>query len=554
MTSARDLADRFHERWLHVHPFAATMYGIPGYDDLLPDDSEEGQRAWRAEAEAFLRDADAIDRGQLCPADAVTLDCLTGAAAQEVAVADLAADEHTVTAMHYGGPAAFLAVAARTVLLDPEAAEAFLTRIRGGGVWLDQITDRLRAGDSRGRLPVAPLAEQAISWAEEILASPGSSPVLVPKPPQDWSGAAAWEADRRAAVTDVVNPALARWVATVRDLLPRARPAEHAGLHWLPDGDSDYATAIRVYTTLPLSAEDLHKTGLDHVAALEARAVELGARLGLSGRDEVFAALRESAGKIPPEEAVRLALAAVRRAEAQAPEFFPAPLPPPCEVTPMPEVVALGGAAPHYPPPRLDGGRPGTFWFNTRRPTAGTGWDIDAVAFHETVPGHHLQLSRLQLLTDLPVLQRQRSLPVFSEGWGLYAEQLADETGLYADERGQLGAISNALMRAVRLVVDTGMHAFGWSREQARDYAVDHVPMPPEFMAAEIDRYIVMPGQALAYLTGKLEIERLRDEARRRLGARFSLPAFHAAVLDHGSLPMPTLARSIATWLDGQDN
>jgi uncharacterized protein (DUF885 family) len=551
MTEARDLADRFHERWLHVHPFAATMYGIPGYDHLLPDDSEAGQQAWRAEAEGFVREADAIDRGPLSPADAVTLDCTRGAAAQEVAVVDLAADDHTVTAMHYGGPAAFLAVAARTILLDQAAAEDFLTRVQGSGVWLDQVTDRLRAGDRRGRLPVAPLAEDAIAWAEAILASPGNSPVLVPQPPEGWSGAAEWEAARRAAVTDVVNPALARWVDTVRDLLPRSRPDEHAGLHWIPGGDGDYDTAIRVYTTLPLSADDLHKTGLDHVAALEALAEELGARLGLSGRDEVFTALREASGKIPPEEAIRRALAAVRRAEAQAPEFFPAPLPAPCAVTPMPDVVALGGAAPHYTPPRLDGGRPGTFWFNTKRPTAGTGWDIDAVAFHETVPGHHLQLSRLQLLTGLPALQRQRSLPVFSEGWGLYAEQLADETGLYDGERGQLGAVSNALMRAVRLVVDTGMHAFGWSRARAVDYAVDHVPMPPEFMASEIDRYIVMPGQALAYLTGKLEIERLRDEARRRLGAEFSLPAFHAAVLDHGSLPMPTLARSIGAWLDG---
>jgi uncharacterized protein (DUF885 family) len=551
MTEARDLADRFHERWLHVHPFAATMYGIPGYDHLLPDDSEAGQQAWRAEAEGFVREADAIDRGTLSTADAVTLDCTRGAAAQEVAVVDLAADDHTVTAMHYGGPAAFLAVAARTILLDQAAAEDYLTRLQGSGVWLDQLTDRLRAGDRRGRLPVAPLAEDAITWAETILTSPDNSPVLVPTPPEDWSRAADWEAARRAAVTDVVNPALARWVDTVRDLLPRSRPAEQAGLHWIPDGDGDYDTAIRVYTTLPLSADDLHKTGLDHVAALEALAEELGARLGLSGRDEVFTALREASGKIPPEEAIRRALAAVRRAEAQAPEFFPAPLPAPCEVTPMPDVVALGGAAPHYTPPRLDGGRPGTFWFNTKRPTAGTGWDIDAVAFHETVPGHHLQLSRLQLLTGLPALQRQRSLPVFSEGWGLYAEQLADETGLYDGERGQLGAVSNALMRAVRLVVDTGMHAFGWSRERAVDYAVDHVPMPPEFMASEIDRYIVMPGQALAYLTGKLEIERLRDEARRRLGAEFSLPAFHAAVLDHGSLPMPTLARSIGTWLDG---
>jgi uncharacterized protein (DUF885 family) len=552
VTDARNLADRFHERWLHANPFAATMYGIPGYDDLLPDDSAAGQQAWRAEAERFLEEAGEIGRGELTSADAVTLDCTTQAAAQEVAGVDQAADEHTVTAMQYSGPAMFLAVAARTVLVDEAAAENYLTRVRGSGAWLDQVSDRLRDGARAGRLPVGPLAEQAVSWVETILAAPESSPVLSPKPPRDWSRAAAWEDERRSALADVVQPALARWADTVRELLPLARSSEHAGLKWLPDGAADYARAIQVYTTLPLSAEELHQTGLDHVAALEARAAELGKGLGLSGLDEVLAAIRDSAGKIAPEEAIARALTAVRRAEERAPEFFPAPLPPPCDVTPMPDAVALGGAAPHYTPPRLDGGRPGTFWFNTLRPTAGTGWDIDAVAFHEAVPGHHLQLSRLQLLTDLPALQRQRSLSVFSEGWGLYAEQLAEETGLYTDERGLLGAVSNALMRAVRLVVDTGLHAFGWSRERAVRYAVEHVPLPPEFMAAEIDRYIVMPGQALCYLTGRLEIERLRDEARQRLGPAFSLPDFHAAVLDHGSLPMPTLARSIATWLDSQ--
>jgi len=550
MTAARDLADRFHERWLHANPFAATMYGIPGYDDLLPDASEEGQQAWRAEAGKFLEEATAIEHGPLTPADAVTLDCTTEAAAQEIAGIDLAEDEYTVTAMHYTGPAVFLAVAARTVLVDAAAAEAYLTRLRRSGTWFDQLSDRLRAGAARGRLPVAPLAEQAIAWAEGVLAAPGASPVLAPRPPQGWPRAAAWEADRQAAAAEVVQPALARWVATVRELLPRARPAGQPGLSWLPGGDADYARAIRIYTTLPLTAQDLHQTGLDHVAALEARAVKLGAGLGLSGLDAVFAALRDSAGKISADDAMRQATAAVRRAEERAGQIFPDPLPPPCEVTPMPEVVAEAGAAPHYTPPRLDGGRPGTFWFNTRKPTAGTGWDIDVVAFHEAVPGHHLQLSRLQLLTGLPALQRQRSLPVFSEGWGLYAEQLAEETGLYTDDHGLLGMVSASLMRAVRLVVDTGIHAFGWSRERAVQYAVEHVPMPPEFMAAEIDRYIVMPGQALAYFTGKLEIIRLRDEARRRLGSGFSLPAFHAAVLDNGSLPMPTLARSITAWLD----
>jgi uncharacterized protein (DUF885 family) len=550
MSPPRDLADRFHHRWLTENPFAASMYGIPGYDDLVPDESEEGGQAWRAAVEQFLREADAIDPGPLTLAEAVTLDCTREMATQELTLIDLAQAEYTVTAMQYAGPAALLALAARTVLVDQAAAEAYLTRLRRSGTWLDQIGARLRAGAGKQRLPVAPLVEEAIAWAEDVLAAPVPEAVLAPRPPQGWPGATAWEEERRTIAAEVVKPALARWLATIKELLPQARPSGQAGLVYLPGGREDYARAVRIYTTLPLRPEELHQTGLDHIDTLEARAVKLGAGLGLSGLDEVLGAVRDSAGKMSPTEAIRQAAVAVARAEARAAELFPQPLPPPCEVTPMPQVVALGGAAPHYTPPRLDGGRAGTFWFNTERPTAGTGWDLEVVAFHEAVPGHHLQLSRLQLLTDLPALQRQRSLPVFSEGWGLYAEQLAEEAGLYADDRGLLGATSSSLMRAARLVVDTGLHFFGWSRERALDFMVTHVPMPPEFLAAEIDRYIVVPGQALAYLTGKLEIIRIREEAQRRLGQEFSLPAFHAAVLDHGSLPMPTLARSMAGWLD----
>jgi uncharacterized protein (DUF885 family) len=550
MSTARDLADRFHERWLEQNPFSASMYGIPGYDDLVPDESAEGAQARRAEAEGFVAEADAIADEQLTLADAVTLGCTREAATQEIAAIDMAREDHTVTPMQYMGPALFMAMAARTVLVDVPTAEAYLVRLQRGGEWLDQVGERLRAGAAKGRFPVAPLAEQAIAWAEDVLAAPVPGPLLAPQAPAGWDGTAEWEAQRRAVGAEVIRPALERWVATVRDLLPRSRPSSQAGLMYLPGGEEDYARAVRIYTTLPLTAAELHQTGLDHIAALEARAVELGAGLGLSGLDEVLGALRDSAGKITPAEAIREATVAVRRAEARAAEVFPAPLPPPCEVSPMPEVVAVSGAAPHYTPPRLDGGRPGTFWFNTERPTAGTGWDIEVVAFHEAVPGHHLQLSRLQLLTDLPALQRQRSLPVFSEGWGLYAEQLAEETGLYANERGLLGSISTSLMRAARLVVDTGMHFYGWSREQALEFAVAHVPMPREFLANEIDRYVVMPGQALSYLTGKLEILRIRDQAQQQLGAAFSLPAFHAAVLDHGSLPMPTLALSIDGWLE----
>ena len=190
MTLARDLADRFHQRWLEENPFAATMYGIPGYDDRVPDESEQGAQAWRAEVAQFLREADEIAAGPLTPAEAVTLDATRGAAAQELAILDMAQAEYTVTAMQYAGPAVLLALAARTVLVDPAAAEAYLTRLRRSGAWLDQIGERLRAGARKGRLPVAPLAEQAITWAEDVLAAPVPGPLLAPAPPPGWPGAA----------------------------------------------------------------------------------------------------------------------------------------------------------------------------------------------------------------------------------------------------------------------------------------------------------------------------------------------------------------------------
>jgi len=549
--SPRELADRFHEEWLAENPFSATMYGIPGHDADVPDDSPEGEAAWRSRLVEVFSEAQAVDTATLSEPDRVTLACLIEAAERDIVGMDLAAPDHTVTSMPFAGPAVLFAVLARTVLLTREAAGDYVTRLQRSGAWLDQLTDRLRDGASRGRLPVAPLVAQAITWADEILGKDVPAAVIAPQPPAGWPGESSWREERDAAARDVIKPALARWVALLRELLPQARPSEQPGLIYLAGGDADYAGAIRLHTTLPLTPEQLHKTGLDHIAALEERALELGAEIGLRDLASVLDAIRASAGNASPEESMAAARDAVRRAEARAGEVFPAPLPPPCEVSPMPDVVAASGMAPHYSPPRLDGGRPGTYWFNTAKPTAGTGWDLEGVAFHEAVPGHHLQLSRLQLLTDLPALQRQRSLTVFSEGWGLYAEQLAEEIGLYSNTESLLGAVTASLMRAARLVVDTGLHHFGWSREQAVQFFVDHVPLPRGFCESEVDRYIIMPGQALAYLTGKLELLRLRDEAQRQLNGNFSLPAFHSAVLDSGSLPLPVLRDHLDAWIAG---
>jgi uncharacterized protein (DUF885 family) len=551
MPTVRELTDTFHERWLAVNPFAASNYGIRGYDDRVPDDSEPGEAAWRAELESVLADADRVESENLSEADRVTLGCLLENVAQELRAIDVALIEHTVTAMPFGGPAVFLAIAARTILTDQQAAADYLERLRRSGEWIDQQSERLRIGAGKGRLPVAPLVHQAIEWAEHVLTPAVPQALAVPEPPEGWDGEAAWREQRDAISAQVVKPALERWLARLRELAHQARSADRPGLVHLPGGEVDYALLVESATTLPLAAEEIHRIGLAELEALEARALELGARIGLGSLSEIHQALRASSGRRSPSEAMALATAAIRRAEARAGEFFPEPLPAPCEVRPMPSVVASSGIAPHYSPPRLDGSRPGTFWFNLERPTAGTGWDIEGVAFHEGVPGHHLQLSRIQMLDDLPAMQRQRSLTVFSEGWALYAEQLAEEMDLYSDTESLLGALSNALMRAARLVVDTGLHALGWTRRQALEFFLAHVPMPESFLANEIDRYIAMPAQALSYLIGKRELMRMRDDAARRLGPGFALPEFHALVLDSGSLPMPVLDAKLDRWSGG---
>jgi uncharacterized protein (DUF885 family) len=545
----RALADRLHTRLFEASPFDASIKGIPGYDDRVPDASIEADTQLRQDIETLVADVAALDAATLSTADRVTLDCVVDTAERALLDIDASLIDLTVTAMPIEGAPVLLAVSARTLLADPQAATDYLTRLRAAAGWLGQVDERLRDGAARGRVPVAPLVQDTIGWADSVLSGGTPPALLAPQPPSDWDGADAWRRELDDVVRELVVPAIARWRGLLADeLLHLARPAERPGLVHIPGGEADYERMIRSHTTVRRTADELHQTGLDHVAALEERARTLGAELGLADLPAVHEAMRAAAAASDPEVAMAAAVAAIRRAEARAGEVFPEPLPPPCEVTPMPRSVAESGIAPHYSPPRLDGGRPGTYWYNTVRPSAGGGWDLEGVAFHEAVPGHHLQLSRNRLLTHLPALQRQRSITAHSEGWGLYAEQLAEEMGLYSDTRQLLGAVTASLMRASRLVVDTGIHARGWTRQRAVDYMVSHVPMPVEFLGNEIDRYIAMPGQALAYLTGRLELLRLRDEARATMGEAFTLPGFHAAVLDRGSLPLPVLARSVQAW------
>jgi uncharacterized protein (DUF885 family) len=311
-----------------------------------------------------------------------------------------------------------------------------------------------------------------------------------------------------------------------------------------------YASCVRNGTTLPFDPDELHRLGLDALAEIEDQIGELGrAALGTSDIGDTMVRFRKDPALTAPDgAAMARAAAAIARAEERLPDMFRSPLPPPCAVEPMPPHMARFGAPPYYSPPARDGSRPGAYLFNDVQPGQAGSWALEATAFHEGVPGHHAQFARVQLLPHLPLLQAAFYVVPHGEGWGLYAERLADEFGLYSDDVQRLGMLGCAAWRAVRLVVDSGLHARGWSRARAREFALAHSPMPEDFVDAEIDRYIALPGQALGYLVGQREILRLRDEARARLGAAFDIRDFHSAVLDHGSLPLPVLRQVVADW------
>lgn len=543
---ARQLAQTLVDRLLAADPFTGTGLGLREYDALVPDPSAAAEERLAGDLATIATQARSVSAED--DADGVTLDVVTATCDRRRRAIGARMEEFTVTAMPIAGPPALFAVLARTVLPDPQAAGDYLERVRGSVGWLDATTERLREGADRGRYPVGSLVDAALAWTDRALATDVPPAITAPAPPEGWDGANDWRNKLAEVARDEVVPAVGRWREFLTELRPQARPDEAAGVGALPDGAAAYEDAIAVHTTLPLSADELHRIGLDEVARLEDRARELGARIGLRDLAAVRAAVRASTSALDPQVALGDAQAAVVRAEARAAEIMPLPLPEPCAVTAMPQTVAESGMAPHYTRPRQDGSRPGTYWFNTLRPTAGTGWDLEAVAFHETVPGHHSQLARLQRLTDLPLLQ-QLSVTVHAEGWGLYAERLAGEFGLYSGVEAEIGSVYVEMHRAARLVVDTGLHAFGWSRQQARDYLLEHVALAEGFLTDEIDRYIAWPGQALAYLVGQREILRLRERSRGALGDRFDLPAFNGALLDSGNLPMPVLDRVIEHWV-----
>ena len=549
-------------RWT-MQPFYATLMGMPGHDADVPDLSAVTEEQYRrllrglvARAEALqsraLQERALDDAAEAAPAvDPATLVTLTTVV--HTAVGMLAELEARLVEFVVGpmadGPGTLFQLASVTAPADAAAADDYVTRCTRLGQYLDACAQRLREGAEAGRTPVRALVDRTLSMVDGYLATPVEQDPLLAVPAPAGSDERAWRGRIEDAVRDRVRPATVRYRDLLAELLPASRDDDRPGLVHLPGGREIYDRLVLVHTTLPLGAEQVHELGLGAVADLREQLAGVGGRLGFDGFDPLREAAARSSEGVSAERALAAAREAVARAEAALPGWFAEPLPPPCRVEPMSTHLGKAGTPPHYSPPTPDGRRPGTYWFNVDEIGAGAGWELEATAYHEAVPGHHLQLERMLTRSGLPQLQRLGIVTAHAEGWGLYAELLAGEMGLYPDDRALAGALGGRIFRAARLVVDTGLHALGWSRSQALDYMAANVPLGAGEAASEVDRYIAWPGQALAYYTGFTEILRLREEARDELGDSFDLAGFHAAVLDNGAVPLPALRTAVAAWV-----
>jgi uncharacterized protein (DUF885 family) len=451
------------------------------------------------------------------------------------------------------GPVAALPVyMPKMPIPNATVAEAMIPKVHGMARHFRDLADRSLEGIARNRTPASFAVDDTAAQIDDWLAKPiAEDPLLHTSVPTGVADPDAWRARLREAIESDVRPAMAVYRDVLRDRVrPKARSDEHVGLAWLADGEDAYNRVVRYHTTLDLSAQRIHEIGLEQIEKLAGEYRELGPEvLGTSDLARIFDRLRDDPALHHTNGAdiVAASKTALARATAAMGDWFGILPKAGCDV----EEVQSGAIAFYFPPAR-DGSRPGVFFMNTSDPTGWGRYQIEATSYHEGIPGHHLQLAISTELTTVPEFRKRAFIAAYGEGWGLYSERLADEMGLYSTPLDRMGMLEADSMRACRLVVDTGMHALGWSRQKAIDYMTENSPMRVSQIIPEIDRYAVTPGQALAYMIGRLEIQRMRREAEQALGDQFAIKGFHDAVLGRGLMPLPVLDRVIRDWVDGQ--
>ena len=550
----------FHAHWEEVarqSPEYATRRGDLRYNDKLSDRSKAARDAKDAQERQWLRRAQAIRRDRLSEQDQVSLDVFVHGRSQGVEGQAFSGWRSVLIGALWGAQSRLADLARHVPMDNALQARQLLERYAAYPRSVDDEIAQMREGLAAGWVPAQPVLERAASQLDRQLAlavdaSPWFEPFKRIAADVPAAEREKLQALGREAIARDVLPALGKLRAFIaQDLRPKA-PAEGA-LRNYPQGDRVYEYLVRVNTTTTLTAREVHDIGLRELAAIRGEMEGVMREVKFEGGFPQFVQHLNTDPKyfhVDGESLLAGYRSIAKRIDEELPRYF-AELPrAPYGVRAMP---AFRGpdAAEYYDRPTEDGSRPGWFNANALAFKRRAKWSMASLTAHEAVPGHHLQSARATELRGLPPFRRNAWYVVYGEGWALYAEALAREMGVYEDPYSLFGHLQMRAFRAARLVVDTGIHSMGWTRQHAIDFMTDRTGMNRDFMTSEVDRYTSMPGQALGYMMGALKFQELRDKAKGQLGPKFDVRRFHNVVLDTGPLPMDVLEKVVDRWVAG---
>lgn len=552
------LFDADWERQLKENPIGASFLGDDRYNDRWPDARpaaiEASKQAVRDSRAKLL----AIGRDKLSDADQLNYDIYLRQLDDSIASFRFPTEDMPVT--QQGGVHDIADQMLQGLRFEKTKDYAdWLARLRGYGEFMDQTIALMRAGMNNGWTPPKAIMQRVPAQiATQLVAAPEQSSYYapfvamsanVPAPEQ-----AHLRAEAKAAISDVVLPAIKRFQTFFNEqYLPHCRDSVAAGD--LPDGKAYYDYLAHSYTTTDLSADEIHAIGLEEVARIHGEMEKIRLEVGFQGDLPAFFAYLRSDPKFHYNDGATLLTAyraLAKRIDPELTRLFGTLPRAPYGVVPIPDALAPDTTTAYYNAGSVDGRRAGNYYVNLYKPETRLRWEMVPLTLHESVPGHHLQISLANELPEQPMFRRLAGFTAFVEGWALYAEQLGYDVDLYSDPYDRMGQLSYEQWRAVRLVVDTGMHSEGMSRQQAIDYFKANVPKSDNDIVNEIDRYLATPGQALAYKIGQMKISGLRAKAKAKLGDRFDLRAFHDALLGAGALPLSVLETRMDAWIEAQ--
>ncbi len=551
------LIDRDWQHRLETSPEFATFVGDSRYNDKLSDYSPAAVARELDYNKTLLASLKQIDATQLSEADRVNQGLLIRSLETNIAGARFKDWEMPVT--QFGGPHLGYASLSKDVPLKTvQDYQNYLSRLRKLPAVLQQVTANMRQGMRDGLMPPKYLLVKVVEEANDVAVKPLDQSLFT-EPLRKFPDSVP-VADR-ARLTKEINdavrlqvlPAYAAFARFVKDDYEPKGRAEY-GLWALPDGEARYRQAIVELTTTHSDPEELHALGLKQVAEIEERMLAIAKQQGFADIKSFNAHIMadKKLYGVSAEQIFGLYQHYTDQMYAKLPEYFGRLPKAKLEVVPMEAFRAPHGTPADYSDGSGDGTRPGHINVNEYEPTKRLLLNVEAIAYHEGIPGHHLQLSIAHELTGLPPFRKFDFYNAFSEGWALYAETLAHEMGFYQDPYSEYGRLQNLMWRSIRLVVDTGVHSKHWSRQQMIDFFHQHSAMDDQNIETEVDRYIAWPGQALGYKLGEMTILRLRESARQQLGSKFDIRAFHDAVLGQGALPLDVLEANVNAWIASQ--